>query len=142
MRVAGDPGLAREILGKQKTNREGWCELVKLQPTKVGGYIQLSHDGVNKFAVLQEVVLWAGGHELAGQQVSHLCHRPACRVVGHVVPESAAENNRRKNCLVWVDCHHCPKKILVCPHRPRCIRYAEGFASMDDLVARGVCNQV
>jgi hypothetical protein len=104
-----------------------------LKPSKEGGYIQLSWEGANKFAVLQEVVLWAGGGFLGdGEQCSHLCGNPAYMTPGHVVAESELENQRRKGCPVWVDCPHCALKINCCNHtsglRPKCIKYCAGFA--------------
>jgi len=125
--------------------QHGWCKLCKLAPSKEGGYIQVSVGGTNKVAVLQDVLLWSEGrHANEGDHVSHLCARPTCLVAGHVVPESPTMNNSRKNCLVWFDCPHCSdsKKILVCQHRPYCIKYCEGYSSMEDLVQRGVCSTV
>lgn len=125
----------------------GWCQLTSLRPTKEGGYPQVSFGGANKFACLQSVVMWAAGLDFTmaegpgdaaeGGHASHLCHKPLCMTVGHVVPESAAANNSRKGCLVWIDCHHCAGMILLCTHEPRCIKYREGYSSMEDLLRRG-----
>lgn len=112
-----------------------------MKPTKKNGYIQVSSGGANKFAMLQEVVLWAGGFELAeGEQCFHRCGQPACLVPGHVIAESELLNQRRKGCLVWVDCPHCALKINVCRHGPdKCILHCEGgFLDSDDFEARGV----
>ena len=139
-----DPDYAKSVLAQLPVQAVGWCELVQLEPTKAGGYVQLSYGGANKFAMLQQVVLWADGKELteAGHQCSHRCHNPKCRVVGHVTPESAADNNSRKNCLVWIDCHHCDKKIFVCMHSPCCIKFCEGPSNMESLLATGVCRNL
>jgi Zinc-binding loop region of homing endonuclease len=136
------PEKARELLGRQPFKVEGWCKLVNKAPTKEGGYIQLSDRGANKFAILQEVVCWAGGKYLVGKndQASHLCNHRACKVPEHLAVESAIKNNARKNCRVWVNCPHCPKKIIVCIHDPVCIKFCEGFDSMEDLTFRGVCS--
>jgi len=136
-----DPGYAQSILDRLQFEQEGWCELVKLQPTKAGGYIQVSFGGANKFAMLQLVVLWADGQDLwhPGDQCSHRCHRPQCKFVGHVTAESAMVNNSRKGCLVWIDCHHCAKKIFICMHDPCCIKFAPGFQSLEDFLDNGVC---
>ena len=135
-----DPECAKEILGRLPTQMSGWCRLCSLKPSKDSGYIQVSSGGANKFAVLQWVVLWAAGDQLApGEQCSHLCHQPACSTVGHVCSESGTDNNGRKGCLVWVNCHHCSKKMLVCMHSPMCIKFCEGYSSMEDFVQRGVC---
>jgi hypothetical protein len=142
--LESDKNKCLELLkGIKKWHTEGWCELVDMVPSKDDGYIQLSYRGVNKVAILQHVVVWSKGDFLRrpDDQVSHLCHHPSCRKSEHVVIESAGENNRRKNCLVWIVCpHHPDSKIIVCQHSPRCIKFAEGFSSMDDLNARGNCS--
>lgn len=138
--VQHDSSLARAILARYNVESVGWCELVGLKPTKEGGYIQVSYDGANKFAVLQEVVLWAqGASKDIGDDCSHLCHQPRCRVLGHIVAEPGLVNQSRKNCLVWLDCHHCSKKLLVCSHDPVCIKFCPGFRSMAEFVEQGVC---
>jgi len=73
-----DVDYARKILDGLPIEQGGWCELVTHQPTKRGGYIQVSYGGANKFASLQEVVLWADGKVLLsrGDQCSHRCHSP------------------------------------------------------------------
>lgn len=121
---------------------EGWCKIAHLAPSKENGYAQVSADGVNKFTTLGNVVLWAGGGTKGSGQSSHLCHHPLCIEweLEHVIGESAEENNARKNCLVWVDYHHCAKKMLVCVHRPFCIKFCPGFASWAEFLANGVCN--
>ena len=63
-----DPDYAEEILSRLPARTEGWCELIQLRPTKRGGYIQLSVAGVNKFANLQAVVLWADGKDLTREE--------------------------------------------------------------------------
>lgn len=62
--------------------------------------MQLSFAGANKFATLGEVLLWAGGTTLnvTGNQCSHLCCNPLCKIPAHVVVESAQKNNQRKGC--------------------------------------------
>jgi Zinc-binding loop region of homing endonuclease len=122
---------------------EGWCEISLLKPSKANGYAQVSAEGFNKFACLEQILLWAGGGFLGGgQQVSHLCARPQCLRSDHVVAESAVSNNRRKNCVVWIDCHCCEgKKVLVCQHTPVCIKFCSAFTSMKELLERGVCHQ-
>jgi hypothetical protein len=136
-----DKAYAQRILDRLPIEQDGWCELVTHQPTKKGGYIQVSYRGANKFATLQQVVLWADGLDLLhdGDQCSHRCHRPRCRIVGHVTPESAAENNARKGCLVWIKCHHYDKFILICMHDPCCIKTVPGFKNLEDFLANGVC---
>lgn len=101
------PTLAAYVLGKydDKSVQDGWCSRVQAKPTKAGGYLQVSYWGANKFAVLHRVVLWAGGEVLGpGDHASHLCGRTDCKTVGHITPETPAENNSRKGCLGWIDC--------------------------------------
>lgn len=132
------PALCRKILNGLESVSDGWCTLVKLKPTKNEGYVQISYGGANKFVMLQELVLWEGGVTLVdGQQASHLCHKPLCKE-SHVCAESVAENNARKGCLVWVDCPHCPKKIFVCTHSPRCIKFCLGFNSAQAFIENGI----
>jgi len=136
-----DPAYAQRVLDSYSGRQLGWCELVSLVPTKENGYVQLSYGGVNKFAMLQRVLLWAAGSDLSAEkdQCSHLCPHRVCKTVGHVIAESAEANNGRKGCRVWVDCHHCGKKIFVCLHDPFCIKFCEGFSSPEDFLTRGVC---
>jgi hypothetical protein len=65
----------------------------------------------------------------------NLLQIPLCMTPGHVIAESELENQRRKGCVVWVDCPHCVLKINCCCHsggglRPKCIKYCAGFANM------------
>lgn len=59
---------------------------------------------------------------------SHLCGHTCCKTVGHVVFESNAENESRKNCMVWINCPHaiCDKRIWICEHEPRCVKAIGG----------------
>lgn len=140
---------AKSVLDRLPATTSGWCELVSLAPTKQDGYIQVSFGGANKFAMLQMVVLWAAGRDLYelevpyDEQASHRCHQPRCKTVGHVCPESVFDNNLRKGCLVWIDCHHCGKKILICRHDPVCIKFVEGYSSMEDFIQNGgICRDL
>jgi hypothetical protein len=138
-RCRNDPELCMQILRGLDTVKEGWCELCKLAPSKEKGYIQLSYGGANKFAMLQEVVLWAAGVTKGkGDHCSHLCCKPLCTIVGHVCGEDPKKNNERKGCVVWVDCPHCGLKILVCPHEPKCIKFAPGFSSWEAFLQNGI----
>lgn len=117
----------------------GFCSVVSLKPSKDGGYVQLSFAGANKFATLGEVLLWAGGTTLnvTGDQCSHLCCNPLCKIPAHVVVESAQKNNQRKGCGVVWPCSHCSKVYLTCPHEPSCIKFVEGYSSWEDFLANG-----
>ena len=139
LRLSVSPDECRELLSTLPYKMEGWCRLCTLKPTK-GGYIQVSWKGANKFATLQEVVLWAGGSVLGlGEQCSHLCCAPACFSLNHIVAESEVLNQLRKGCLVWVDCPHCALKILICNHGVnKCIKYHEEYADAAAFLARGV----
>lgn len=113
-----------------------------LKPTKENGYAQVSWGGANKFCVVEELLLWAGGviKNDQGDQCSHLCCKTLCLEVGHVCVESALLNNLRKGCAVWIDCPHkgCSKKILVCFHEPKCIKFCPGFLSWEDFMENGI----
>ena len=70
-----------------------------------------------------------------GHDASHLCHNSVCKSLGHVIWEEAVENQRRKGCMVWVLCPHddCGKVIIVCPHKPTCIKTIPGVLEADYL---------
>lgn len=133
------------VISKHSTEQpEGWCRLCTLAPTKTNGYIQLSFEGANKFATLEEVLLWARGLDLGlGEQASHLCGRPACLEKDHIVAESEIKNQNRKGCRVWVECPHrvknnCKKKVGVCLHVPMCIKFAPGWEHPDEFEVYGI----
>jgi len=139
--------LARHILSSLLVEIEGWCRATSLKPSKANGYVQLSYKGKNKFAVLQDVLLWANGvSKGGGLQASHLCNRPTCTIPEHVCAESARDNNSRKGCLGWVRCspfcRNCDgkKSIGICPHRPRCIVFHQEYSSHEDFVDNGICH--
>lgn len=140
---AESPDLCRALLGGLDFEQKGFCKLCKMKPTKDGGYIQLSVRGINKFAMLQEVVLWAQGVRLdydAGDQCSHRCGRPRCFVEEHIIMESPKDNNGRKGCRVVWKCHHgdCEKYDLLCDHQPSCIVYVEPYCSWDEFLLNGL----
>ena len=84
---------------------------------KKTGYVQLSWEGANKFCVLQELVVWAQAKQIQNNdQCSHLCHNPKCTVLSHIILESSVANNARKNCSVFLKCHHCDLYIFTCVH--------------------------
>jgi len=154
--------VAQELLdaeaeaGYTAPKPNSWCTVSTKAPSKAGGYIQLSTGGANKFATLQEVALWASGqqkpsfdprvHKVDPNDVSHLCDEPACTIPSHVCVEPKGDNNSRKGCLgvvrcsVWCALCHGSKYILVCRHKPTCIRWRPGYSSFDDLRARGLCS--
>jgi Zinc-binding loop region of homing endonuclease len=120
--------LASSILSKINTVPDGWCRLSTAAPTSDKGYSQVSGGGVNKFATLQELVLWAGGGAKPAysgrtdpNDVSHLCDRPACTIPSHVMVEPREANNRRKGCVMAVPCsrkcRECngSKDLFICP---------------------------
>jgi len=133
--MANKPGAAQVLLDKLRvrTTSDGFCKLSKLIPSKKNGYIQVSHNGANKFATLQEVVMWAKGEIRArpGYQISHLCDKPACTNKDHIITESSVDNNSRKNCGAVVSyIQDGEKKYLqACRHFPRCIVFIPGFKS-------------
>lgn len=143
-RYQQDPELCIALLDKYKRNgktqQSGRCELLTLQPSKDKGYVQLSANA-NKFAAAQDVLVWSNAQVVKeGEQASHLCHNPACIVRTHIVPEPSENNQIRKNCLVWHDCHHCKKKYFVCKHEPACIKFCEGFGDPAHFLSEGICN--
>lgn len=132
LKYSENPTAAQSLLARLPFEQRGWCQHVTMAPSKSGGYIQVSAGGANKFSTLEEVVVWAKGEFLGeGEQCSHDCHLPSCKNPSHIAPRSILDNQNRKGCRVWVDCPHagegCSKKIDVCSHRPRCIRFCEGF---------------
>lgn len=140
-RCRGDSELCRSVLDGLDKKDIGFCQVATLKPSKEGGYVQLSYDGANKFAVLQEVLLWAKGVTLnvkEGYQCSHLCGNPLCTLPEHVTAESAQKNNARKGCVVWWPCPHCQLKILICRHDPVCIKFVPGFESWAAFLENGI----
>jgi hypothetical protein len=134
--LAADADAARQLVAGLNTDIDGFCRLSKLRPSKEGGYVQLSHGGGNKFATLQEGLVWAQGLHLSeGMHISHLCDKPRCTIPEHVVLETPIVNNSRKNCGLTFDCTHCEKKILACKHNPKCISYVAGFPSWEEFLA-------
>jgi hypothetical protein len=136
---------AQEFLESIATTvKHGFCHTLDYAPTKANGYVQLSWRGANKFCTLGEMLGWAQGiNTTTGcreAQISHLCHNPKCVIPSHVVLESPVENNRRKNCLVWVNCPHdgCEEKVFVCTHSPPCIKYALGWETWEEFLRWGV----
>jgi len=151
--------IESDYLQPLRSEIHGWCRLVTLATNKNEtnvpllerrGYVQVSIKGFNKVSIgvfadvffslvsLVKVILH---HRLAaiattgavperGDDASHLCHRSTCSRVGHVIWESAAMNQSRKGCVVWVSCPHadCQLKIWVCEHAPRCIKTVPGVA--------------
>lgn len=134
------PSDAQKEIDSLRVEVKGFCRVSVLKPSKEGGYVQLSGDGANKYAVLHEVLLWAKGEEVQHgvDHISHLCDEPRCTIKEHVVVESPQVNNSRKNCGMILDCAHCPKKYQACKHTPRCITYVEGFESWQHFVDTGL----
>ena len=125
------PPLCLEILDGLDFQVKGYCRCSRLTPTKEGGYVQISWGGANKFCVLEELLLWAGGvTKVRGDQCSHRCGEPLCTDPGACMLGKSRENNLRKGCVVWWACPHgCKKKIFICTHVPSCIKVVPGFAS-------------
>jgi len=136
------PAKCQALLAGLPYLQKGFCRLCLLKPNKEGGYVQLSAEGANKFAMLQEVLVWSRGvtERVLGEQCSHLCGNPLCLVAEHIIMESAKDNNNRKGCLVVGDCAHCPLKYLLCRHQPSCIITVDGFASWEAFCENGIHN--
>lgn len=138
-----NPAVAQAIVARITLSSSGaargWCVPCTLVPSKKDGYIQVSSDGANHFACLQDVLCWSQGLvPQAGDQASHLCGLPSCLLPEHVVYESELLNQRRKGCVVWVDCPHCSLKIMACQHLPRCVKFCPGYNDQVDFLARGI----
>ena len=121
----------------------GWCVFTHLRVSRC--YAQISADGANKFAILQEVLLWSRGIiKQPGEDCSHLCHNPLCCIAEHIVAEPAEKNQTRKGCLVWVPCPHpavCgDKKYFLCRHEPYCVKFCEGYRDQAHFLAEGICS--
>lgn len=131
-----NPELAKLVLWGyyQKTGAfaptftELGCVQLPYEPTKSGGYSQLSFQGANKFAEIQEITCWASGDcksrhmGVKNPQCSHLCPSKNCARIAHIIIESAEDNNDRKGCPGWITCGHADGKIIwVCWHTPCCI---------------------
>jgi hypothetical protein len=140
--LMNDKMVAQKVLdGYKDFTQDGWCQLVNGKSNKpVGGYIQVSWNGANHVACLQEVVIWSKGEFVGiGQQCSHLCNRSTCKVRDHIVVESELKNQNRKGCVVWTDClHGCTEKELRCTHDPPCIKYVQGYESQNDFLSKGL----
>lgn len=147
------PVLAQEYLEHQlrRITPKGYCYLVDLAPSKEGGYAQVSVDRINKFTTLGKVLGCAAGlyiDEVLGRgvlgvktEISHRCHNPLCTVPAHVLLETSAKNNGRKNCKVFTDCAHsdegCGLKQIVCEHEPMCIKFIEGYETWEEFLELG-----
>lgn len=165
----GAVSACRDILrnlrerGNSLLPANSWCELCTLKPSKQGGYIQLSWRGENKFATLQEVLIWSKGQvrpatfdvkegetiitTAGGQEfdVSHLCHNTRCMVADHVVAEPRQQNNGRKGCLPWISCSPAcslcsgNRVVFLCTHDPPCIRWHPAYSGQRELLENGIC---
>jgi hypothetical protein len=132
-----DPELCKEFLQGLNAEDKGFCRVTTLVPSKIGGYVQVSYKGANKFATLQEVLLWAKGIYKGSDQCSHLCGEPLCLCIEHVIVEDVTANNRRKGCCIVFPCSHCDKWYLVCKHQPLCVTYVPGFKSWEAFLSYG-----
>jgi len=116
---------------------DGWCWINNLAPSKKLGYAQI------KFQWCGHQINLMTCHNLSyifynrstyktmeGYQVSHLCNKANCIRPDHLVYENTVDNNRRKNCLVYIKCPHDQELhkgnncyIWTCLHTPTCIKY-------------------
>lgn len=129
----GNEGLVRELTDyignkiKLQPSSPGYCRLTSMVPSKDRGYVQISVGGLNKAMTLNEALLMLSGNWDAWDrangslQASHRCHQPMCTVPAHVCLETAAANNGRKGCLIFMKCPCGRGWLLLCEHRPVCI---------------------
>ena len=130
-----DAAYARSVLDKYSTVTEEWCKVVNLAPSKKDGYIQLSSNRANKFAMLQHVVLWSDGRDFrSGEDCSHLCGNTRCTLPSHIITESSQYNQSRKGCKGWCKCRGCDSITSTCDHEPKCIVYCELYSSYQQFV--------
>jgi len=108
------------------------CHISTLTPNNKG-YVQPSLLG--KKPLTLHVLSWLA-HNVLGQippgcDISHLCGHSKCFAPDHLRCEPTVDNQRRKNCVVWVDCPHhgicLPGEFIVwvCVHQPYCIKNGE-----------------
>ncbi len=112
--------LKGAFFASNKTN----CWLSTKAPTKNNGYIQANLPNGKK-ALIHHLSIIADGRkdDLANPdlEVSHLCHHRNCFNPEHLHMEDKEANNRRKNCLIYIQCPCCDCYILVCRHNPGCV---------------------
>lgn len=111
---------------KDNAISQGSCLLTRIVPTKIGGYAQTSiqHDKRQVKVCLHVLSAFVRFRRLPGEgeDVSHLCGNARCFNPDHLLIESKANNQRRKNCKVSVACPCCNTFVNVCDHIPSCIK--------------------
>jgi len=141
--LAKNPDLVMRHL--ELIERSGWLKLSRgcwlwngWMPKNGSLYISLCVGSqtwwLHRFAYLTK------GHGWPKGDASHLCHHPHCFNPDHLIDEAKPQNNRRKNCKVFVMVETKrfskrtgqPKKsrrkiIWLCKHEPLCYRYCSWY---------------
>jgi hypothetical protein len=136
--VYEDIVLCRRLWQKivEKSIKEGDGDGCWIYPNKPNpkGYVQVSLDKANIKAYTHKLAFMFKNPTAINNlpnsrkdQVSHLCHNPACCNPEHVVLEAAATNLSRRNCPILLEDVECPCgckhrfALNYCSHKPRCI---------------------
>jgi len=142
--------IEAELLHHVSFDRKGygWCHTSTRKPSKKNGYVQLTFgsllNGYTPRPYMAHQIVWMhhSGEEPPnprkdGLNLSHLCCNSLCLRTDHIYREETGINNRRKGCVVYIDCveekceHH--GIIYVCNHEPRCIRYHPDFSDHHEM---------
>jgi hypothetical protein len=108
----------------EKTNNGGKndsCKVVKLTPTKLGGYAQMHIQKGCPKVLVHVLSFWihkGAFPEEEGKDISHLCNTPLCINPDHLVRESTKINQKRKGCKGTIKCPHCIQSISICDCDP------------------------
>lgn len=115
-----------------RRNAESGCRVLQMSPSKVGGYVQVTvsqamffRQSTTQLKVLAHhlpIMLTCGRRPADGEDASHLCGNPLCIAKEHLIIESKAANQRRKNCPVYIQCPHCQKILVTCEHNLQCYK--------------------
>ena len=116
---------AVELPPKLESGRAyGPCRISRLKPSKRNGYVQAQVGKGPKTPALHKLAYLALNGRPVKQQGSHLCAKPRCINGRHILDESAADNNGRKNCPIWTRSFNFAEDgviLWLCEHEVPCI---------------------